>query len=190
MMDQSPQNPTATTPQLLTSSSATKPPAAQTTQPMQLFGARGEENGQDVLKPVQLDPSGAILVRIVATDTTAIDSGRLANAGGDVGAVPVLFSRFAVTATAGTYKIATMQRKMRIVDWWIVSRDTTASNAKLKNGSTDMTADVAKGMADVTRVQGAAIITAQQDVASGTDLNLVTSGNASLDVFVWAVPVA
>ncbi len=129
---------------------------------------------------------------ILNAGAAGIDSARLLNAASadDAGALPILYYRNALTATAGTYTIATVTRKVRIIDWFIISRDTTASNVTLYNATDAASAAVAKGTADVTRVQGAAVITTYRDVAQGAAIKVVTSGNASVDVFVWAVPVA
>lgn len=110
-------------------------------------------------------------------------------AGGDnSGASPQIFSLLAVTATAGTYTVATPTRRMRVIDWFFYSRDTTASNVKLVNNVTDMTTTVAKGTVDAARVQGTNLISAAQVVASGDPIKVVTSGNASIDIFIVAVP--
>lgn len=157
--------------------------------------ASGTRIGAAVLDPrdTAMPGSTALYQCILLNQPPAgIDSDRvLDSASGDnAGGLPVLLSLIGVTATAGTYAIGTAKRKLRIIDWFIISRDTTASNVKLANGVTDATANIAKGTADVTRVQGAAVIAAQRDVAAGTALNVITSGNATLDVFVWALPVA
>lgn len=72
---------------------------------------------------------------------------------------------------------------LRLVDWWLISRTTGAANVKLKNGSTDMTAVVAKGTADDTIVRGGTIVEAQEVLAAGAVLNVNLSAAEEVDVF-------
>lgn len=96
-----------------------------------------------------------------------------------------------VIATAGTYAIvASAPYKFKILDWWIQKLDATASNAKLSNGSNDITADVAAGTADHALVRGASIDNAYEDIALAGALNVITSGNSTMKVSVLIVPVA
>lgn len=108
--------------------------------------------------------------------------------GGNAGAIPPLYT-LTVPATAGTYAVATPSRKVKIIDWWIQSRDTTASNVTLQNGASAAATAIAKGtVADVT-VRGTNVFAAQNTVTAGTAINVTTSGNAALDVFVLCQPI-
>lgn len=104
--------------------------------------------------------------------------------GGDTGVAPIIYSVLAIAAVAGTYLIATPKRKVRIINWWVIARDGTAANVKLQNGVTDATANIAKGTVNDTIVAGGTIIAAQANVVAGTGINVVTSGNSSVDVYV------
>lgn len=71
-----------------------------------------------------------------------------------------------------------------IVDWWIVSRDTTAANITPKNAGTAFAAALAKGTVDDVRVQGATIIAEYDAVAAGAALTVAASAVAPFDIFV------
>lgn len=110
--------------------------------------------------------------------------------GDNVGGIPMVLRLEGVTATAGTYTIATLKRKVRMIDWWIKSRDGTASNVNIKNAASNASGTIVKGTTVDALVRGADIIAAQADVPAGNAIAVVTSGNASIDVFVLCMPVA
>lgn len=107
---------------------------------------------------------------------------------GDAGAIPMLFH--ASLSTNGETTIATPSRKARIIDWWLIARDTTASDVKLVNGATDASAAVAKGTADEALVRGGTLVAAQAEIAAGTALKAHQSAVAAVEVYVLALPVA
>lgn len=106
------------------------------------------------------------------------------------GAVPIIFSLQGVTDAQTAATIVTAAFKFRIIDWWIVSRDTTAANIKLVNVATDASAVKAKGTTDDAIVRGGDIIEAQRDVAAATALKVHASAAAGFDIFVMAIKVA
>ena len=106
------------------------------------------------------------------------------------GAVPVIFAKQGITDAQTSVTIVTAPFKFRIIDWWLISRDTTAANIKLVNVSTDASAVKAKGTTNDAIVRGGDIIAAQKDVASGTVLKVNASAAAAFDIFVLAVKVS
>jgi hypothetical protein len=132
------------------------------------------------------------IIEARAIGTAGVDANGLGNgaSGGNDGVVPVLYQLLGVTATAGTYAIATLKRKMNIVNWWVIARDVNAANVKIQNGVTDASAVIAKGTVTDTIVPGGTIVAAQKTIAAGTVLNVVSSANATFDVFVQCTPTA
>jgi hypothetical protein len=111
-------------------------------------------------------------------------------ADGGNGAVPVVFSKQGITDATTSVTIVTAPYKFRIIDWWIISRDTTAANIKLVNVSTDASAVKAKGTTDDAIVRGGDVIEAQRDVLSGNALKVNASAAAAFDIFVMALKVS
>lgn len=106
------------------------------------------------------------------------------------GAVPIIFGKQAIADATTSVTIVTPAFKVRIIDWWIISRDTTAANIKLVNVSTDATAVKAKGTTDDAIVRGGDIIEAQRDIAAATALKVNASAAALFDIYVMAIKVA
>lgn len=108
------------------------------------------------------------------------------------GAIPVVFYAQVSNVTGGakTTTIATTTRKLKVIGWHLVSRDTQAANIKLQNASSDLTANVAKGTANDAIVQGGTIVAAQATISSGAALKVVQSADSVVDVCVIAIPVA
>lgn len=106
------------------------------------------------------------------------------------GAVPVIFSKEGITDAQTSLTIVTAPYKFRIINWFIISRDTNAANIKLVNVSTDASAVKAKGTTADALVDGSTIVAAQKDVASGAALKVNASAAAAFDIFVMAVKVA
>jgi len=108
------------------------------------------------------------------------------------GCVPIVFNK-KVTTDSSTTKaiIATVTRKVRVLRWHVVSRDTTAANISLYNGNTNaMTAVVAKGTADDTIVAGGTLIDTYEIVEAAGTIRALASADCDFDVTVVAVPVA
>jgi len=127
------------------------------------------------------------------TGTSAIDSDNLANDDPDEeGSIPVVFHLVSTADCSSTKAtVATLKRKMKVIDWWMISRDTTAANITLYNGDTNaMNTALAKGTADNTRVQGATIIDTYQEVAAAGVIKVGASADCDFDVFVMAIPIA
>ncbi len=96
----------------------------------------------------------------------------------------LVFSKEGITDATTSPIIVTANFKFRIIDWWLVSRDTTAANVKLINGVTDATAVVAKGTTNDAIVRGGTIVAAQKDITAGTALKVNASAAAAFDVYV------
>lgn len=109
---------------------------------------------------------------------------------GGNGSVPVIFSKTGITDATTSPTIVTAPFKFRIINWWLVSRDTTAANVKLINKTTDATSVKAKGATNDAIVAGGDIVAAQRDVAAGDALKVNASAAAAFDVFVMAVKVS
>lgn len=106
------------------------------------------------------------------------------------GSVPVIFAKQGITDATTSPVIVTAPYKFRIINWWIVSRDTTAANVKLVNVSTDASAVKAKGTTNDAIVLGGDIINAQKDVLVTTALKVNASAAAAFDIFVMAIKVS
>ena len=106
------------------------------------------------------------------------------------GAVPVIFAKQGITDATTSPTIVTAPYKFRIIDWWVIARDTTAANVKLINVSTDASAVKAKGTTNDAIVRGGDVIAAQKDVASGAALKVNASAAAAFDIFVVAIKVS
>lgn len=110
------------------------------------------------------------------------------------GSVPVIFSKSGITdASTAASIVAALPYKVKIIDWWVVSRDTTAANVKLQNGAgspADLTANVAKGTADDAIVRGGTIVAEQDELAAASALKVLASAAAAFDVFVMVVRIA
>lgn len=126
----------------------------------------------------------ALLDNGAASDISGASVAVVAEGGN--GAVPVLLRKSGITdATNPGEKISdSIPFKCKVVDWWLISRDDTAANVKLTNGTDDITANVAKGTADDTRVQGATIVAEKDELAAGSDLIAFASAAAPFDIFV------
>lgn len=106
------------------------------------------------------------------------------------GSVPVIFAKQGITDATTSPVIVTAPYKFRIINWWIISRDTTAANVKLVNVSTDASAVKAKGTTNDAIVLGGDIINAQKDVLVTTALKVNASAAAAFDIFVMAIKVS
>ncbi|MDO8675540.1 MAG: hypothetical protein Q7K71_05425 [Candidatus Omnitrophota bacterium] len=105
------------------------------------------------------------------------------------GSVPVIFAKQGITDATTTPIIVTAPYKFRIINWWIISRDTTAANVKLVNVATDASAVKAKGTTNDAIVLGGDIINSQKDVLVTTALKVNASAVAAFDIFVMAIKV-
>jgi len=127
------------------------------------------------------------------TAPSALDSDNLANDDPDEeGAIPFVVSAVITDCFTAKVVVATLKRKAKVIDWWMVSRDTTASSITLYNGTTNaMNTALAKGTADATFVRGATLIAAYDEVAAGGTIQVAGGTEAAaFDVFVMLVPIA
>jgi hypothetical protein len=109
------------------------------------------------------------------------------------GAVPILIRKvcnFDGVPTA--IAVATVARKLRIMDWWIRAIDTTAANITVKNaGISISTAVLAKGGTADAIVHAASIVEAQAEVASGAAITVESSAaSADIELYILAIPIA
>ena len=100
--------------------------------------------------------------------------------------VPFLMHKTAST-TATDFMVA--PRKLLVVDCFMYSRDTTASNITLDNATDAFTAATAKGTADDVKVPFAVDDT-HTTIASGADIGITLSVDAGVDVTLLCLPVA
>lgn len=91
------------------------------------------------------------------------------------------------TAASGNTVIPKPSVALRVVDWWIFSRDTSAANVKLVRNSTDMCTAIAKGTSDDTRVQGATLVDAEDELDPADVLYANLSAAQDVEVYVLAV---
>lgn len=120
--------------------------------------------------------------------------GGLPNVGDGAVGLPVAIRKLATVGEAGDVTVvAAVPRKLRVLDAWMVSRDTNAANVKLHSGTAgndDITNAVAKGTAANAIVRWGQIIGAKQDIASGGVLKVNFSAAGSIEVYVLVLPVA
>lgn len=107
------------------------------------------------------------------------------------GAIPLVFGgEFTFAAETLDQTLATLTRKIRVIDWWLIARDTTAANIKLTNGTDDITAVKAKGTSDAAIVAGSTIVAAKDELAAAAEIHVVASAACVCDVYVLGVPIA
>ncbi len=111
-------------------------------------------------------------------------------ADGEPGSVEIILHKQGITDATTSVTIATPAAKVRVIDWWLIARDTTAANIKLVNVATDMTAVVAKGVTNDALVRGGTIVAAQRDIAAATALKVNASAAAAFDIFVKVIKVS
>lgn len=112
---------------------------------------------------------------------------------GGNGSIPVIFAKTGITnASTAVAIVASLPFKCKIIDWWIISRDTTAANVKLQDGGTptDLTANVAKGTNNDAIVRGGTIVAAADELAAASALKVLASTAAAFDVFVEVIRIA
>jgi len=109
------------------------------------------------------------------------------------GVIPVIIRKAcAFNGTPDAIAVATTTRKLRIIDWHLISKDTTASNITVKNAGTSIsTAVLAKGTANDAIVRGATLVAGQQEVASGAAITVESSvASVTIELVLVCVPVA
>lgn len=132
------------------------------------------------------------IVEGILSDAVAsnIAPANVVNDAANNGAVPVVLSKVCEpNATPDPVTIATTARKLKIVRLWMISRDTTAANVTIKNGSDAITAATAKGTADDTVVEFK-VIAEYDELAEGAVLSAAFSAQANVDVFALCIPIA
>lgn len=123
----------------------------------------------------------------------ALGVGNLSNVGDGSLGLPVLVRKLATVAAAGDVTVlASAPRKLRVVDAWLIARDTNAANVKLHSGTAgvdDITAAVAKGTTNAAVVRWTSIVDAKADIAAGGTLKVNFSAAGSIEVYVLVLPV-
>ena len=146
---------------------------------------------------VALEAAGADLDVIEALFNNgaagAIGGDAVVNEEANSGVLPIIIRKvcdFDEVPTA--IAVATTTRKLRIIDWWLRSKDTTASNITVKNATVSIsTAALAKGTADDAIVRGASIVEAVADVASGAAITAESSvASCGVELSLLCVPIA
>lgn len=89
-------------------------------------------------------------------------------------------------SASGDTVIPKPANKLRIADWWVVARDTNASNVKLKRNANDICTAIAKGVTNDTRVQGTTLVAAEDEVDPADVLYANNSGATAVEVYVLA----
>jgi len=82
----------------------------------------------------------------------------------------------------GDNAFVTFPFAVRLIDWWIRSKDTGAANAKLRYGTTDITAVVAKGTNNDALVRGSTIVEAQKTIAANTPILINLSAGQAIEM--------
>lgn len=106
------------------------------------------------------------------------------------GSVPVVFAKTGITDATTAVEIVTAPYKFKVIDWHVISRDTTAANVKLINGANDMTGNTAKGTTDDAVVAGADIIAEYDEVVKDAVLKVEASVGAVFDIFVTVIRIS
>ncbi len=108
------------------------------------------------------------------------------------GGMPIMFSVVATPdAVPNDVVVFTAPRALKIIDAWMVSRDTTAADVTLKNGATnEITGAVAKGTAADVIVRFDKLVAAYATLAKNDVVKAEFSAQADVDVFVMCLPIA
>ncbi|MCD6459410.1 DUF2190 family protein [bacterium] len=108
------------------------------------------------------------------------------------GSIPIIFSKAGITDAKGgdVVFLTSAPFDCRIIKWWLISRDTTAANITVKNGSANVVGtSTAKGTADDVVVDGAGIVAEYDEVAAGASLKVAASAVAAFDIFVMVIRI-
>lgn len=132
------------------------------------------------------------VVEIVLDNAYAasLSEGSPANVANGAGGIPIIY-RKTVTA-AGNTTVATLARKVRVIDFHIVCTDGTAGNVDLKDGGGNsiMGAVVAHGTTDTAIVRAAKIDDARHELGSGCVLVVNQTCACGSIAYVTCLPVA
>ena len=109
----------------------------------------------------------------------------------DIGVPLVLHKTVSnVTGGAATTTEWTAQRKLKIIDLHMYSRDTQAANVTVLNDSDAITAATAKGTTNDAKVEFTTVDDTYTTVASGDPIKVTMSADGVVDINIIAVPVA
>lgn len=98
------------------------------------------------------------------------------------GGSQVVFAPPTDASANGDNAFVTFPFAVRLIDWWIRSKDTGAANVKLRYLTTDITAVVAKGTANDALVRGSTIVEAQKTIPAGTVILINLSAAQAVEV--------
>lgn len=107
-------------------------------------------------------------------------------------AIPFVLGKLCTSASGGDVTVLAAPVKLRVIDWWMIARDTNAANVKPHQGTagTDDIADaVAKGTTTAAIVRGTKVIDAKATVTAGTSIKANFSAQGSAEVFLLCVAV-
>ena len=146
--------------------------------------------------------TGAILFdlsgpqQIVHTHADASEGGQLdptaaADYSATQGAVPFVVQTTCTAAGAEDEVVmASWPQKARVVDAWMIARDTNAANVTLKNATNAFTAATAKGGTNDAIVPFGSIIAAYDEIAAAAAVVASFSAAGSVDVCLLCIPIA
>lgn len=133
---------------------------------------------------------------LICTGSTWDDSKLLPvslNTASEGAVVPFAMTATCVFTQASGKAVATTPCKCRVVNVQCISVGTDAANLGLYQGSTTtdlITGTITKSTTTGQVVNTTTLVAAKQEVASGTAIALHSSAAATVEVVVWAVPVA
>jgi len=108
--------------------------------------------------------------------------------------LPMFIRKLATAGAAGDVTVLSpVPRKLRVVDAWMVARDTNAASIKLHSGTAgtdDITNSVSKGTTLNAIVRFGQIIQAKEEVAAGGVIRAYFSGAGSVEIYILAIPVS
>lgn len=138
--------------------------------------------------------SGDTYVRVLLLNlVNPLAVGSIPNIADGAAGFPIFIRKLVTAGGSGDTTVWTTTRKVRIVDAWLVARDTQAANVKLHSGTAgtdDITTTVAKGTTDNAIVRFTQMIAAKQEIASAGTLKANFSAAGTAEIYAWAIPVA
>jgi predicted RecA/RadA family phage recombinase len=114
-----------------------------------------------------------------------------ATSAGSAKTIPFIMHKVAAaTPTTPAVAVGTTPVACKLIDWWVISRDTTASTLTLKNAGSACGA-LAKGTQNDTAVRGATIVAAYDEFVTGAAVTLVGDAGSlgAVDIFCLFLPL-
>lgn len=136
--------------------------------------------------------SGDTYVRVLLLNlVNPLAVGSMPNVADGGGGFPILVRKDA--SASGDTTVYTTTRKVKVCNAWMISRDTTAANAKLHSGTAgtdDITNATAKGTTTNALVAFGQIVAAKEEVVASTAIKVNLSAAASVTVYMLLLPIA